>query len=182
MKGNIEGNATSFRFTEDMEQEDDFMEKMKTHRTMNHIPVYGPKSVPFSTAQSDVLGFGAVARGIATPACFNIPVDAEYNTDEQTIQLNLNEALIDFTPLVKYTYVFLKVSLSGIPLFTRVDFPINKAKLTLNAVVSRNNQLTVTKDAKNNLLVKGGGDRHIGSAGEAIEHKISYSLIAKNDN
>jgi hypothetical protein len=182
MKGNIEGNATVFRFTEDMEQEDDFMEKMKSHRTMNHIPVYGPKSVPFSSAQSDVLGFGAVARSIVTPACFNIPVDAEYNTDAGTIQLNLNDALIDFTPLVKYTYVFLKISLSGIPLFTRVDFPINKAKLTLNAVVSRNNQLTVTKDAKNSLLVKGGGDRHIGSAAEPIEHKISYSLTAKNDN
>ncbi len=182
MKGNIEGNATSFRFTEDMEEEDDFKEKMKTHRTMNHIPVWGPKSVAFSTAQADGVGFGAVARGIATPASFNIPVDAEYNTDAATIQLSLNEALIDFTPLVKYTYVFLKVSLSGIPLFTRVDFPINKARLTLNAVVSRNNQLNVTKDAKNNLLVKGSGERHIGSSGDAIEHKISYTLTAKNDN
>ena len=182
MKGNIEGNATSFRFTEDMEEEDDFKEKMKTHRTMNHIPVWGPKSVSFSTAQADGVGFGAVARGIATPASFNIPVDAEYNTDAGTIQLSLNEALIDFTPLVKYTYVFLKVSLSGIPLFTRVDFPINKARLTLNAVVSRNNQLKVTKDAKNNLLVKGSGERHIGSSSEPIEHKISYILTAKNEN
>jgi hypothetical protein len=182
MKGNIEGNATSFRFTEDMEEEDDFKETMKTHRTMNHIPVWGPKSVSFSTAQADGVGFGSIFRGIATPASFNIPVDAEYDTDAGTIKLNLNEALIDFTPLVKYTYVFLKVSLSGIPLFTRVDFPINKAKLTLNAVVSRNNQLTVTKDAKNNLVVKGGGERHIGSSEDAIEHKISYTLTAKNDN
>jgi hypothetical protein len=181
MKGNIEGNATSFRFTEDMEEEDDFKEKMKTHRTMNHIPVWGPKSVPFSTAQADGVGFGAVARGIATPASFNIPVDAEYDTDAGTIHLTLNEAMIDFTPLVKYTYVFLKVSLSGIPLFTRVDFPINKAKLTLNAVVSQNNQLKVTKDAKNNLFVKGGGNRHIGSETGPIEHKIIYSLTAKND-
>lgn len=182
MKGNIEGNATSFQFTEDMEEEDDFKEKMKTHRTMNHIPVWGPKSVSFSSAKADGVGFGAVARGIATPASFNIPVDAEYDTDAETIKLHLNEALIDFTPLVKYTYVFLKFSLSGIPLFTRVDFPINKARLTLNAVVSRNNQLTVTKDAKNNLLVKGGGERHIGSSGEPIEHKISYTLVAKNEN
>ena len=182
MKGNIEGNATSFRFTEDMEEEDDFKDKMKTHRTMNHIPVWGPKSVSFSTAQADGVGFGAVARGVATPASFNIPVDAEYNTDAGTIQLKLNEALIDFTPLVKYTYVFLKVSLSGIPLFARVDFPINKARLTLNAVVSRNSQLNVTKDAKNNLQVKGGGERHIGTSGDPIEHKISYTLTAKKDN
>jgi hypothetical protein len=40
----------------------------------------------------------------------------------------------------------------------------------------------VTKDAKNNLLVKGSGERHIGSPGEPIEHKISYTLTAKNDN
>lgn len=182
MKGNIEGNATSFRFTEDMEEEDSFKEKMKTHRTMNHIPVWGPKSVPFSTAQGDVMGFGSIFRGIATPASFNIPIDADYNADDGTIKLMLNEPLIDFSPFVKYTYVFLKVSLSGIPLFTRVDFPINKAKPTLNAVVSRNNQLKVTKDAKNNLIVKGGGERHIGSADAEIEHKISYTLTAKNDN
>jgi hypothetical protein len=182
MKGNIEGNATSFRFTEDMEEEEEFKAKMKTHRTMNHIPVYGPKSVPFSAAKADAVGFGAVARGIATPAVFNIPVDAEYDTDAGIIRLNLNEALIDFTPMVKYTYVFIKFSLSGIPLFTRIDFPINKAKLTLNAVVSRNNQLTVTKDAKNNLIVKGSGERHIGSESEPIEHKISYTLTAKNEN
>ncbi len=182
MKGNIEGNATSFRFTEDMEEEDSFKEKMKTHRTMNPIPVWGPKSVPFSTAQGDVMGFGSIFRGIATPASFNIPIDADYNADDGTIKLMLNEPLIDFSPFVKYTYVFLKVSLSGIPLFTRVDFPINKAKPTLNAVISRNNQLKVTKDAKNNLLVKGGGERHIGSADAEIEHKISYTLTAKNDN
>jgi len=155
---------------------------MKTHRTMNHIPVYGPKSVPFSTAKADAVGFGSIFRGVATPASFNIPVDAEYDTDAGTIRLTLNEALIDFTPLVKYTYVFLKVSLSGIPLFTRIDFPINKARLTLNAVVSRNNQLKVTKDARNNLLVKGSGGRHIGSSSESIEHKISYILTAKNEN
>jgi hypothetical protein len=182
MKGNIEGNATSFRFTEDMEEEDGFKETMKTHRTMNHIPVWGPKSVSFSSAKADGVGFGSIFRGIATPSSFNIPVDADYDTDAGTIKLMLNEALIDFTDLVKYTYVFLKVSLSGIPLFARVDFPINKVKLTMNAVVSRNSQLTVTKDAKNNLIVKGGGERHIGSSGDAIEHKISYTLTAKNDN
>lgn len=84
--------------------------------------------------------------------------------------------------MVKYNYIFLKVSLSGIPIFTRIDLPINKARLTLNAVVYTNNQLTVIKVAKNNLLVKGGGERRIGSSGEPIEHKIIYSLTAKNEN
>lgn len=182
MKGNIEGNATSFRFTEDIEQEDEFRNKMKSRARLYHIPLIQPVSVGFSSAQEDGLGFGAAARAIATPACFNIPVDANYNTNDGTIQLFLNDALIDFSPLVKYTYGYVAFVAGGIPLVTRVDFPINKARLTLNAVVSRNNQLSVTKDAKNNLFVKGGGERHIGSEGEPIEHKISYELKAKNDN
>lgn len=182
MKGNIEGNATSFRFTEDVEQEDEFREKMKSRARLYHIPLIQPMSVPFSSAQNDGLGFGAVARAVATPACFNIPVDADYNTNDGTIQLHLNEPIIDFSPLVKYTYGYVAIIYGVAPLVTRVDFPINKAKLTLNAVVSRNNQLNVTKDAKNNLFVKGGGDRHIGSEAEPIEHKISYTLTAKNDN
>lgn len=182
MKGNIEGNATSFRFTEDIEWEDEFNAKMKSRAKLIHVPLYQPPSVPFSSAQNDGLGFGAIARGVATPAYFNIPVDADFNTDDNTIQLFLNEPLIDFTSMVKYTYGYVAFVAGGIPLVTRVDFPINKAKLTLNAVVSQNNQLTVTKDAKNNLFVKGGGDRHIGSETGPIEHKIIYSLTAKNDN
>jgi hypothetical protein len=182
MKGNIEGNAVSFAFTEDIEQEDEFREKMKSRAKLHHIPLIKPVSVPFSSAQEDGLGFGAVARTVATPACFNIPVDADYNTNDATIKLSLNDAIIDFSPLVKYTYGYVAIIYGVAPLVTRVDFPINKARPTLNAVVSRNHQLTVTKDAKNNLLVKGGGERHIGSEGEPIEHKISYTLTAKNDN
>jgi hypothetical protein len=182
MKGNIEGNAISFAFTEDIEQEDEFREKMKSRAKLHHIPLIKPVSVPFSSAQEDGLGFGAVARTVATPACFNIPVDADYNTNDGTIQLRLNDAIVDFSPLVKYTYGYVAIIYGVAPLVTRVDFPINKARLTLNSVVSRNNQLTVTKDIKNNLLVKGGGERHIGSEGEPMEHKISYTLTAKNDN
>ena len=182
MKGNIEGNAISFRFTEDVEQEDEFREKMKSRARLYHVPIIKPASVSFSSAQQDGLGFGAVARAIATPACFNIPVDADYNTNDGTIELHLNDAIIDFSPLIKYTYGYVAIIYGVAPLVTRVDFPINKAKLTLNAVVSRNSQLTVTKDAKNNLIVKGGGERHIGSASDAIEHKISYTLTAKNEN
>ncbi|HEX7846342.1 MAG TPA: hypothetical protein VF476_11130 [Chitinophagaceae bacterium] len=182
MKGNIEGNATSFRFSEDIEQEDEFREKMKSRARLYHVPIIQPVSVPFSTAQQDGLGFGAVARGVGTPAYFNIPVDAEYNTDAETIKLSLNEAIVDFSPLVKYTYGFVAIIYGVAPLVTRVDFPINKAKLTLNAVVSRNNLLTVTKSGANNLVVKGDGERHIGSESDAIEHKISYTLTARNDN
>jgi hypothetical protein len=181
MKGNIEGNATEFKFFQDVEQMDDFKEQMKGRAKLTPVLLWKPVSVSFATSQKDELGFGAVARGIATPSYFNIPVDAKYDTDAETIKIFLNDAIIDFTPLVKYTYGYIAVA-AGIPLVTRVDFPINKAKLTLNAVVSRNNELNVIKDSKNNLAVKGSGDRYIGSKADPIEHEIGFTLTAKNDN
>lgn len=179
MKGNIEGNATEFKFFQDIEQMDAFKEQMKGRAKLTPIPLIKPLAVPFATSQKDELGFGAIARGVATPSYFNIPVDAEYDTETETIKIFLNDAIIDFTPLVKYTYGYIAIA-AGIPLVTRVDFPINKAKLTLNAVVYQNNELQVTKDAKSNLSIKGKGERHIGSQTEPIEHQINFTLTAKN--
>ena len=181
MKGNIEGNVTKFNFYQNVEVMDDFKEEMKGRVKLTSYKLYQPPAIPFATSQNDPMGFGAVARGIATPAYFNIPIDAEFDVDANTIKVFLNDALIDFTPMVKYSYAFAGIA-AGIPLITRVDFPINKAKLTLNAVVSRNNELQVTKDAKNNLVIKGTGERHIGSAADQIEHMINFNLTAKNDN
>ncbi|HEX6848505.1 MAG TPA: hypothetical protein VF144_16085 [Chitinophagaceae bacterium] len=181
MKGTIEGNATEFKFFQDVEQMDAFKEQMKGRAKLTPIPLWKPVSVSFASSQKDDLGFGAVARGVATPSYFNIPVDAEYDTDAETIKIFLNEAIIDFTPLVKYTYGYIAIA-AGIPLVTRVDFPINKAKLTMNAVVHQNNELQVTKDPKNNLTVKGKGERHIGSQADPIEHLINFTLTAKNEN
>lgn len=182
MKGNIEGNATSFKFFENVEIEDEFREKMKGRARLVHIPVMKPMAVPFSTSQKDALGFGAVARGLATPSYFNIPVDAEYNVDEGTIKLYLNEPLIDFSPLVTYRYWYFANAV--LPLYAVVDFPINKVKLTMNAVVSHanNNELKVIKVAGGGLAIKGAGTRAIGSATSETEHKINYSLAAKNEN
>jgi hypothetical protein len=140
MKGTIEGNATEFKFFQDVEQMDAFREQMKGRAKLTPIPLWKPVSVSFASSQKDELGFGAVARGIATPSYFNIPVDAEYDTDAETIKIFLNDPIIDFTPLVKYTYGYIAIA-AGIPLVTRVDFPINKAKLTMNAVVYQNNEL-----------------------------------------
>lgn len=180
MKGNVEGNATSFKFTQDVEQMDDFKEQMKNRTKLIPIELLRPIAVPFATSQADVLGFGAISRGLATPSYFNIPVDADYNTDAGTIKLMINDPIVDFTSNVQYIYAFIGFPM-GLPVGTRVNFPINKVKLTLNAVVSQNNELKVTKDAKNNLLVKGNGERHIGSEDASIEHKISYSLSAQNN-
>lgn len=182
MKGNIEGNATAFKFFENVEIEDEFSKKMQERAKLVHIEVIKPVAVPFSTSQKDALGFGAAARGIATPSYFNIPVDADYNVDEGTIKLFLNEPLIDFSPLVTYRYWYFANAV--IPIYAVVDFPINKAKLTMNAVVSHsnNNELKVTKVVGGGLAIKGTGTRAIGSTTSETEHKINYSLAAKNDN
>jgi len=135
--------------------------------------------VPFATSQKDDLGFGAAARALVTPSYFNIPVDAEYDTDAETVKLFINQAIIDFTPLVKYTYGYIAIA-AGIPLITKVDFPINKARLTLNAVVSQQNELKVSRNPANNLIIQGEGSRHIGNSSSSIEHLINYSLTAKN--
>src|SRR5258705_3988952 len=104
MKGNIEGNVTKFDFYQDVEQMDDFREEMKSRAKLIPFELYHPVAVPFATSQKDELGFGAVARAVGTPAYFNIPVDAEYDTDNETIKLFINDALIDFSGMVKYTY------------------------------------------------------------------------------
>ena len=181
MKGNIEGNATEFKFFQDVEQMDEFKDQMKGRAKLTPVPLYKPLAFSSASSKKDELGFGAAARGIATPAYFNIPVDAEYDTEAETIKIFLNDPIIDFSPMVKYTYGYIAIA-AGIPLVTRVDFPINKARLTLTAVVSRYNELTVSKDAKNNLTVKGSGDRHIGTGSSETEHEISYRMTAKNDN
>jgi len=80
---------------------------------------------------------------------------------------------------VKYIYGYIAIA-AGIPLVTRVSFPVNKAKLTLNAVVSTNNELTVTKSG-NNTSITGKGNRHIGNSSSPIEHVINFKLSAKND-
>ena len=175
MKGNIEGNATKFTFYQDIEQMEGFQEQMKGRAKLIPIQIHKPVSIPFASSQKDELGFGAVARGLATPAYFNIPVDAEYDTDAGTIKLFLNDPLIDFGLMVKYIYGYVAIA-AGIPLVTRVEFPVNKAKLTLNAVVSQNNELHVTKDGTS---VSGKGSRHIGNNTSEIEHQINYTLTAK---
>jgi hypothetical protein len=180
LKGNIEGNVVKYTFSQDIEQMDDYKNQMQGRAKLVGIKLYEPPAIPFAVSQYDEVGFGAVARGVTTPSCFNIPVDAEYDKDANTIKLFLNEALIDFSPMVRFIYGYVAFA-AGIPLVTRVDFPVNKARLTMNAVISKNNLLSVTKDAKNNLTIKGSGDRHIGSETTEIEHKINYTLSAQNN-
>ncbi len=101
MKGNLEGNATKFSFFEDLEKNDEFQEGSKGKIEVVPIKAYIPFSVSVATSEIDVMGFGAIARGLATPAYFNIPVDAEYNVNDNKIKLFLNAPIIDFTPAIR---------------------------------------------------------------------------------
>jgi hypothetical protein len=116
---------------------------------------------------------------MGTPCYFYIPVDAEFDRQANKITLFLNEAVIDFSGMVKYKYAFGAIA-AGIPIITVIDFPVNKAKLTLNAVVSKNNEFSVSTDSKNNLSFYGKGTREIGDDASAIQHKINFSVSAKS--
>jgi hypothetical protein len=181
MKGNIEGNATKFSIYTNMNEMDDFKKESKGRSHVIGICVYAPPSVPFVSSQADkTTGFGAVARGMATPAYFNIPIDIDYDVDAKTMKFYVNPALVDFLDATtKYIYCYLDIAL-GIPLTTRVDLPINKVKLTLGKVISQNSTFPVRTDADNNLSVTGKGVSKIGP-GSATEHNISFSFSAKAD-
>jgi hypothetical protein len=67
-----------------------------------------------------------------------------------------------------------------IPLTTRVNFPINKAKLTLAKVIEKNNDFNVVTGADNNLSVNGKGSFQMGK-GSDIEHHINFSFTIKSE-
>src|SRR5205809_6726312 len=107
MKGNLEGNATKFKFFEDITKENDFYSVSKGKIEVVPIKTFTPLAVSVATSERDIMGFGAIARGLATPAYFNIPIDAEYDVDAKKIKIFVNDALVDFTDLVANQFVFL---------------------------------------------------------------------------
>ena len=180
MKGNIEGNATKFTIYQKASEQDDFKDAKGYRASLFSICLHVPATVPVATSQADKnTGFGAVARAIVTPAYFNIPIDADYDTETGKIKIYCNEAIVDFSDQVKYVYGYIMIA-AGIPLVTRVDYPINKAKLTLAKVIEKNNDFTVKTDANNNLSFTKTANFHLG-AGTAIEHDINFSMTVKSD-
>ena len=155
---------------------DDFRKEIKQRGKVVPVQLHTPATIPFSS--TSVQGAGAVARGLVTPAYFYIPVDAEFDPESNTIKLFLNQALIDFSALVKWKMGYIVLA-AGIPLVTTVDFPINKAYLTMNAVISKNNQFNV-KESNNGISFSGQGSREIGDGAAPIQHKINFSLSAKS--
>ena len=179
MKGNIEGNATKFTIYQKATEQDDFKDAKGYRASLFSICLYAPPTMPFSTSQQDrTLGFGAVARAIVTPAYFNIPIDADYNTETMILHVYCNEAIIDFSDQVKYVYGYIMIA-AGIPLVTRVNYPINKAKLTIAKVIEKNNDWTMKMDANNNLSFSKSANFNLGR-GSVIEHNIDFTVSAQS--
>jgi hypothetical protein len=181
MKGNLEGNGTKFTFFEDVEKEDGFHEGTRGKIEVVPIKVFTPLAVSEATSERDILGFGAIARGMATPAYFNIPIDAEYDVDAEKIKIFLNPPIIDFSRAVSNQFVFLLVGADLIPYIKRILFPINKANVTLGAVIRSNNEFSVDKDSKGNLSFTGKGNKHIGDKTTTRETELNFTITAKKE-
>ncbi|HEY8661529.1 MAG TPA: hypothetical protein VIL78_21010 [Hanamia sp.] len=181
MKGNFEGNATKFTFYENVEADDGFHEGSKGKIEVVELKVLKPAAFPFVSSLNDPAGFGAVARTIVTPACFNITLDAEYDVDSKKIKLFVNNALIDFSPAVVNQLIFLEVGADLLPYIKRMMFPIHPILRTLGSIVRDHNEFTMIKDSKGNLSFTGKANKHLGSKTDKIEHDLNFSIVAKKD-
>lgn len=180
MKGTLEGNATKFTFFEDIEKEDDFRTAGKGIG-LQVIPIktFTPLAVSFATSERDIMGFGALARGLATPAYFNFGVDAEYDVEANKIKIFLTQTTIDFTSYVANVFVFVMIGMDQLPYIRHMTFPIHTVKLTLGTLIKEHNKFDVEKDAKGNLSFKGEYNKHIGNKTTEREHDLNFSISAK---
>lgn len=181
MKGCIEGNATSFSFYQNVAVEESFKMGTKEKIEVVELKVIKPPAVPFVSSQADKFGFGAAARTLATPASFYILIDAEYDPDNKTIKLFINKAVMDFSTLIKNTFIFLLVGPDLLPYIKRMDFPIHPARLTINGSLKENNEFPVSKDKSSNLSFIAKQNRHIGKAPDVIETDLNLLITGKKD-
>jgi hypothetical protein len=179
MKGHIEGNATSFSFYQNIKAEDGFYETTKGHAIVKQMAVLTPFTIPVVSAEADRLGFGMMARAVATPAYFCLPIDAIYDRDAKTIRIVMTEGGIDFTELVKHRVLFcVPVPL---PLFRIQDFPIEKCKKTMDAVIRRYGEYKVAEGKNGGLSFAGSGVHHAGGKGSEIETTVNLAVDAKQE-
>ena len=181
MKGNLEGNATKFTFFQDLAKENDFHAVSKGKIEVVPIKTFIPLTVSVATSERDIMNFGAIARGLATPAYFNIPIDAEYNVDAKKIKIFVNNAIVDFSDRVANLFVFYMVGQDLIPYPKKMDFPIHKAKTTINGIFISFKEFDVEKDSKGNESFKGKGTRHIGDKTSIRETNLNFTLSAKKE-
>jgi hypothetical protein len=181
MKGNFEGNATKFTFYQNVEAEDGFSEGSKGKIEVVELKVIKPAAFPFVSSLNDPAGFGAVARTIATPACFNITLDAEYDVDAKKIKLFANKAIIDFSPAVINQLIFLELGADLLPYIKRMTFPIHPVLKTFSSIVRDHNEFTMDKDSKGNLSFTVKANKHLGDKTSKIEHDLNFYISAKKE-
>jgi hypothetical protein len=179
MKGNIEGNATDFKFFSDANKNDDFKKDSKGRNFGKNTFFKKPIFVPFATSANDVLGFGAAARAVVTPAYFNIPIDAEYNRNTNTLKLFMNEALIDFSSMVA-TRVFY-FEFIPFPFVFVQAYPYEKVYNSMNAVIKRSKGIKVKDDGNGGLSFADTDSFHVGQ-GSSIEIDVKLVIKGKQEN
>ncbi|HLG41014.1 MAG TPA: hypothetical protein VI461_15140, partial [Chitinophagaceae bacterium] len=179
MKGTIEGNATKFEFYADPTQNSEYVQGTAGKVQTTMLKSYNPYTLPFATSLHGELGFGMATRAALTPAYFLIPVDAEYNTQTGKIKIFINEALMDFWPETIFnSQIFIQWS-AGLPKLRRMDYPIAKARRTINAALKDNNEFDIKKDPKGNLSFSETAKRHID--GDENEHLLEVTISAKKE-
>ncbi len=181
MKGNLEGNATKFTFSQDVAKENDFHAVSKGKLVVVPIKTYTPLTVSVATSERDIMGFGAIARGMATPAYFNIAVDAEYDVNARKIKIFVNRSIADFSDFIVNQFIFFMIGQDMIPYPKTMSFPIHKAKTTINGIFISFKEFDVEKDSKGNESFKGKGTRHIGDKTSIRETNLNFTLTAKKE-
>lgn len=181
MKGTIEGNGKYFHFMADPERNPEYVEgtggKVKTMILKDITPM----SLFFASSKYDEMGFGMAARAAVTPAYFLIPVDAEYNTETNKIKIFINEAIVDYSPMVFNKQIFIQMGASLISGLKVMEYPISKARLTIRAALKEDNEFDVKKDAKGNFFFSDKKERTIRSAAGDMEHELSVTIYAKKE-
>ncbi len=175
MKGSIEGNLTSYKAFADPKA--CIAKELKEQGVYSNTICFplveiNPVIVPFSTAANDVGGFGWGTRMLATPACFNIPVDAEYNTQTKEIKLFIIKAnAIDFSPAVKFRQLFMYIAM--LPMTQYQDYPIEKAAITMFANFKEKNNFPIIAKGKDEKTFKGNVKRTVKDKGFTIDLSVT---------
>ena len=186
MKGNIEGNATNFTFGADPKEA--IAKELKTTSIIKGQPLYDhvyvimlgqvkPPTIPFASSKADKasFNFGLGARATATPAYFNVSVDAEYNLDTKEIKLFINEDGMDFTAAVRnrQAYIFMKYI---VPEVNYQEYPIEKAYRTMKANLKVDNKFIMEVPPKQSPKFSGVIKRTVNSTGSEI--KLEFKIEA----
>jgi hypothetical protein len=179
MKGTLEGNATRFSFMADPAQNPGFKSGTGGKVKVMVLKSLTPFALPVAASMA-AGGWGWIARATATPAYFKIPVDAEYNTETGKVRLFLNEASVDFTEFVFNRQVFIMWS-AGLPLIKMMDYPISKARLTINAALKDQNEFTMKKNGTGGLSFQHTAKRQIGTESEPTQHLLEISISGKKE-